>query len=119
MAFGTTFIWMTFATAAARSRAASTIEEKSLSLIWAIALSVGKWKSAHAFAAIKRRRGDPYLGGGAENQMPALSTATNDSVVFAGFAAFSRAKAELDAKLSIPPFVLHDLRRSAASYSCC
>jgi hypothetical protein len=39
--------------------------------------------------------------------------------VFAGFAAFSRAKAELDAKLSIPPFVLHDLRRSAASYSCC
>jgi integrase len=59
----------------------------------------------------------PYLAGGAENQMPAFSTATNDSAVFAGFAAFSRAKDELDAKLGIaPPFVLHDLRRSAASW---
>jgi integrase len=40
----------------------------------------------------------------------------NGEALFDGFAAFSRAKAELDAKLSIAPYVLHDLRRSAASW---
>jgi len=40
----------------------------------------------------------------------------NGDAVFNGFAAFSAAKAELDAELGIAPFVLHDLRRSAASW---
>jgi len=40
----------------------------------------------------------------------------NDDAVFDGFTAFGNAKAALDAKLRIAPWVLHDLRRSCASW---
>jgi integrase len=38
----------------------------------------------------------------------------NGDAVFDGFTAFSNSKAALDAKLSLAPWVLHDLRRSCA-----